>query len=94
MVYKVENDELSPLDHDQEEEYRLAKAENRQPRCVQCGHPLNVIIQTQYEDLKWTWDEEAKSYSKHDSGDADKPSCYWCGGEDWNLLDEKYYTFF
>ena len=78
----------------QEEEYALAKQEGRQPRCVMCGEPLDTIVQTQYCDLTWTWDDEAKCFRKHDSGDAEKPSCGNCGNHNRALLDETHYTFF
>ena len=98
MVYKEVNGKLEPvftgLDHSQEKEYELAKAEKRQPRCVHCGEPLDAILQTQYCDLTWHWDKESMSYRKHDSGDAEKPYCGNCETRDRGFLDEEVYTFF
>ena len=98
LVYKKVNGKLKPLytglDHSQEEEYEMAKAENRQPRCVHCGEPLDRILQTQYDDLTWTWNAESMSYDKHDGGDAEKPYCGNCEAKDRGFLDEEVYTFF
>lgn len=98
MVYKEVDGKLEPvfkgLDHSQEEEYELAHAEGRQPRCVHCGEALDTILQTQYTDLTWTWDEESKSYHKQDGGDAEKPYCGNCETKDWSFCDESVYTFF
>jgi len=98
LVYKMVNGELvsvfKSLDHGQEEEYKLAHAEGRQPRCVHCSEPLETILQTQYCDLTWTWDKESKSYKKSDGGDAEKPYCGNCETRDRDFLDEEVYTFF
>jgi len=82
------------LPDDQTAEYELAHKEKRQPRCIDCGQPLDKILQTQYTDLTWTWNSETMSYDKHDGGDAEKPSCGNCGGKNWDLCDEDVYTFF
>ncbi len=77
-----------PLSEDMFTEYRLAKKEKRQPRCVHCGQPLDEIRQTQYVDVRWRWDAEAGGYRKDDSdGDADPPFCFYCGVRDWDLVD-------
>lgn len=76
------------------EEYALAKKEKRQPRCVYCGEPLE-LIQPQQLDIKWTWIEQEGCFRKHKGeGDADHPMCLACGAEDWDFVDEQEFIFY
>jgi len=69
------------------EEYEQAKREGRQPNCPYCGEPLE-INETQYEHIRWRWDEEQGGYVKQDDdGDADRPYCASCHTEDWDFID-------
>jgi hypothetical protein len=78
----------SPLPKSQMEELQLAAIEGRQPRCIYCEKPLDTIVQTQYDRIKWTWDAKARQYVKDDSGgDADPPVCGKCGERDWGFVD-------
>lgn len=72
-----------------EEEYRLAKYENRQPCCVYCGKDLE-IRQDLYDHIFWKWNEEKNAYtSKNENGDADDPYCIQCETKDKNFVDEE-----
>jgi hypothetical protein len=70
-----------------EEEYFLAKIENRQPLCVYCGKPLEVV-QTQLEYIHWAWDPKTSRMEKREAGgDADPAECLNCSASDWDFVD-------
>ena len=71
------------------EEFKLAKQQNRQPRCVSCKEPLDVIRQTQYDHIAWKWNSSTMRFEKQKgSGDADRPHCSYCDCSAWEMLDE------
>jgi len=75
-------------------EYQMAEEQERQPRCIHCGHPLDTVFQTHIVDIVWTWNPEKKCYDKDDSGgDANAPTCGHCEARDWNFVDEKFISF-
>jgi len=76
------------------EEFKLATAEGRQPRCIHCGQPLNRVEETQLDFLAWVWNEETKQYDKQpSSGDSDKPYCANCGTKDYDFLDNDFIDY-
>ena len=84
---------LLSLSQSMKEEYLLAKQENRQPRCIYCGKPLE-IAQTQSQYIYWHWDDNTKSYCKDDSdGDAETPFCVKCEARDWDFIDSNFVSF-
>ena len=63
-------------------EVASALSEGRQPRCINCGEPLEV---RQLEDISvsyyWCWDEKASAYKKTDKSDyveSDPTQCARC----------------
>ena len=72
----------------QTEEFAKALKENRQPICVGCGKPLDRVIQHQYEDIGWEWDEDEEQFVKAaEDGGADKPYHAACDYADWDLVE-------
>ena len=71
------------------DEFKLARAEGRQPNCPYCGEPLDEVRQHQTEVIAWIWDEVKKEYTKHEDGDSDAPFCQSCGAEDWDFVDDE-----
>lgn len=63
----------------QKEEMALAAKQGRQPVCVYCGHPLDKVLETQYEYITWAWNAD-NGYYKDAVGDSDKPyhNCSKC----------------
>jgi len=84
-----------PLKRTQEEEMKLARKENRQPRCVSCGELLDCVAQTQNIVIVWNWNKEKKCYEKDDTthGDADKPVCDVCDYPCWDFIDHDFIDF-
>lgn len=76
----------------QEEEMTLANEEGRQPRCIYCKHPIELLRQTQYENIRWTWNKTTKKFDKDQDGTSDAAyhSCKQCSCEmsDWDFVDE------
>ena len=65
------------------EEFELAKAEGRQPRCVHCGDPLDSVVEVQHVVIIWNWNAEEKCYEKDDSGgDSYGAQCDNCEAKD------------
>lgn len=56
----------------QAEEMVMAFEEGRQPVCVHCGHKLDKVLESQYDDIMWKWTKNGRYY-KRTSGDSDKP---------------------
>ncbi len=84
----------NPLPHTQEEEFKLAKAEKRQPRCFYCGELLDVVSETQDVYLTWTWDKETQQYIKsEDGGSSCKPYCGNCEAKDWDFTNNDFITY-
>jgi len=78
----------------QEEEFKLAKKEDRQPRCVYCGEPLDFVKEVQDVCITWTWDRETKSYSKtEDDGSSYKPYCGKCEAHDWDFSNNEFIEY-
>ena len=74
------------------EEFKRAKKEGRQPKCVYCKKPL-VVIETQYIDLLWEWDKKQKKYIKSElNGDSDGPRCKNCETKDWDFTNNGGYV--
>ncbi len=72
------------------EEYKLARKEGRQPRCIYCGEPLQVY-QNQHVYYTWEWNERKKCFERSaEDGDSDKPFCACCEISDWDFIDEDY----
>ena len=78
--------EVKALPETQQDEFDLAKEEGRQPRCIYCEKPLDVVREEQTVDIVWTWNRETMSYDKNDEGgDSDKPYCGNCAAKDWEF---------
>ena len=76
----------------QAQELADAAKEQRQPTCVYCKKPLDVVAQTQYEYILWVWSETDGQFHKSDSssyggGDADKPYHQGCEAEDNDFVE-------
>ena len=76
------------------EEFKKAKKENRQPKCIYCKKPL-VITETQYINLIWSWDEDEKIYvkSEEEDGSSDGPRCKECETKDWDFTNNGYLEY-
>ena len=75
------------------EEFKKAKEEGRQPRCIYCGEPL-VVIESQYLDLQWNWDEKRKCYVKSETAEgSEKPQCKSCQAKDWDFTNNEYVEY-
>jgi hypothetical protein len=83
----------------QEQEMTLAYEQKRQPNCVYCKHPLDVVREAQTETLVWTWDRILKQYKKSEEGCGDEPYHYCeeckhsCEAADWSYIDGKLIDF-
>jgi hypothetical protein len=83
----------------QEEEMQEAYEQKRQPNCVYCKHPLDIIRQPDISTIVWTWDKILKQYRKETEGCADEPYHYCeeckdsCEAADWGYFDEKLVSF-
>lgn len=79
--------EKQAIHRTQEDEFKLALAEKRQPNCVECGKPLNV---SQYQPTytTWTW-HHSRGHFVIDTeyGDSDGPYCTECGCGSWTLIE-------
>ena len=72
----------------QAQELADAAKKKRQPICVYCEKPLDVVIQTQYDYIYWTWSDEEKMFMKtNGEGGADKPEHGGCGARDWDFIE-------
>ena len=76
----------------QAQELADAAKEHRQPICVYCKKPLDVVAQTQYEYILWVWNETDGLFHKSDSsfdgtGDADKPYHQGCEAQDNDFVE-------
>ncbi len=81
----------------QEEEMKLAVQEKRQPICVYCNHPLDMLVHYQETKIVWTYDTQLKKYLKdYSDEDVEKPfhrcgkcKCESADGDfiDYNLID-------
>ncbi len=86
-------------DESQAKEMRLAAREKRQPKCVYCGHPLDRVLQTEYDHLTWSWNPEKGWFFRDAVGDADKPyhDCRLCpngcGARDWDFTDNELISY-
>ncbi len=70
-----------------DEEYQLARHEQRQPLCIFCGKPLR-IEQALDVYATWDWDEDTKKYVRDEEiGNAYKPCCSECEHEDWDFTE-------
>lgn len=73
------------------EEIEKAAQENRQPSCVYCGKPLDVVYQFQPTHLYWVWNETAGCFTRSDEdSDAGKPyhDSDECLAENWDFLGD------
>jgi len=69
------------------EEFEKAQKEGRQPKCIYCGEPLEVV-ETQGIELKWVWNEKTKKFEKIEGdGWSDKPACANCEVKDWDFTN-------
>ena len=77
-----------------EEEFELAKAERRQPRCIYCGKPLDRVVEVQSTVIIWTWNAKEKRYYKDDSaGSSDCPQCDRCEQKDWDFTSNDFIDY-
>lgn len=78
----------------QKEECEDAFKENRQPRCVHCGNPLDRVGLIQETHLLWEWDRKQKKYVQTVSDEGlNDPMCGHCFSEDWDFTDNKWITY-
>ena len=84
----------------QDEEMKLAEKLRRQPGCVNCKHPLDILVEYQDVEIVWKYDKALGKYQKRDDdGIAEKPyhKCDRCkdGCEtaDWGFIDYKLINF-
>ena len=62
----------------QEHEMTLAYEQKRQPNCVYCKHPLDLVMQPDDTTIVWRWDKALRQYKKSEEGSAEKPYHYCC----------------
>lgn len=46
--------------------------------CPHCFTPMEQVIETQYDDISWHWNEEKKTYEKYNAGASDGKKCSIC----------------
>jgi hypothetical protein len=71
------------------EEYQKALKEKRQPLCVNCDKPLDIVEQVQTELIRWTWDADKKRYLKKysEGGSEGQPVHQGCDMGDWDFVE-------
>lgn len=70
------------------QELEEAAREGRQPLCVGCKKPLDVVCQQSSSYFYWEWNDKEKRYRQSDDfGDADKPFHVECDWADWDLVE-------
>lgn len=83
----------------QEQEMKLSYQQRRQPNCVYCKHPLDIIRQPDIGTIVWTWDGALNKYNKSEEGCAENPYHYCeeckdgCEASDWDYVDEAYVNY-
>ena len=72
----------------QKEELELAVKEGRQPLCVRCHQPMDVIEQESPHFIVWEWNGEMKRYYSHDEVSNDAPAAIHvdCDNSDWDFV--------
>ena len=90
---------MSGYEKTQAQEMREAYEQNRQPNCIDCSHPLDIVMQPQDLTLVWRWNQSLKKYTKSEEESSDRPYhyCYQCQdtcwAEDWDYIDYRLINF-
>jgi hypothetical protein len=72
-----------------EQELTNALAQGRQPICIYCRAPLEVVYPVFHSWVEFVWDKDKKRYKKIKwSGGVQKPKCKRCESKDWDFVGQ------